>query len=249
MRTNRQKFRGFSLTELLFALGVLSIGMVFVAGVFPAGVMFTMQASERTIATVVAEEAFAKVRLLSWHPTDPSQLVLPSDFPVDQLRSFEALLKLKRPTVDPFLIDEELRYPTTFDVNSNDKDYYWSALCRPLSADIDSPVQVTVFVCRRIGAGDFSAPVEIGVTDAGTGDPNEILLTDGDQTLVSDGSILVDNSSGHIYRVRYREDELLIGLTEPWQGSGNVWVVPPAGNSSRNPCIAVHQRVIRFTFD
>ena len=128
MRTNRQKRRGFSLTELLFALGVLSIGMVFVAGVFPAGLVFTIESSEQTIATVVADEAFAKVRLLAWDENDPGKRVVPSDFKVDRLDWFDFILVvLKRPPVDmPFLLDEFL-YPSSFEVEPDDRNYCWSA--------------------------------------------------------------------------------------------------------------------------
>jgi Tfp pilus assembly protein PilV len=54
---------GFSLTEVLLAIGTLAVGMLFIAGVFPVGIHFTTIASERTIAAVVTDEAFAKIRL------------------------------------------------------------------------------------------------------------------------------------------------------------------------------------------
>ena len=57
------KKNGFSLTEVLISIGVLAIGMIFVAGVFPVGIYFNTLSTERTIAAVVADEAFAKVRL------------------------------------------------------------------------------------------------------------------------------------------------------------------------------------------
>ncbi len=237
MRTNRQKFRGFSLTELLFALGVLSIGMVFVAGVFPAGVMFTMQSSERTIATVVAEEAFAKVRL---YRVNLAQLV------VDQQVHFEDI-----PPVGISIPSYEFLYPSGFDVDADDRDYYWSALCRPLSADLNGPVQVTVFVCRRIGAGVIPQP-PLQLVDVDVVQGEYSITVTGDQTLISAGQTIVDNRTGRLYRVNDRDvvDDTLVELYSPWldpaSASDAVWVVSPPANSSRNPCIAVHQRVIRF---
>src|SRR3989304_725254 len=55
--------RGFSLTEVLLAMGTLAVGMLFIAGVFPVSIHFTTVASERTIAAAVADEAFAKIKL------------------------------------------------------------------------------------------------------------------------------------------------------------------------------------------
>ena len=45
------------------AVGIMAVGMVFIAGVFPVGIHFTTIATERTIAAVVADEAFAKIKL------------------------------------------------------------------------------------------------------------------------------------------------------------------------------------------
>ena len=235
MSIDRQKRRGFSLTELLFALGVLSIGMVFVAGVFPAGLVFTVESSEQTIARLVAKEAFAKVRLFH---IDPCGLVLDSQVDFNDIT-----------IIPPY----EFEYPTSFDVHPVNRNYYWSALCRPLTLDPNGPVQVTVFVCRRVGGGAMprSQLVNVGV-DVVHND-NLITVTTGDQRLITAGQTIVDNRTGRLYRVNDRDlaDDTLVELYGFWSdpggfGSSSVWVVPPGANSSRNPCVAVHQRLIRF---
>ena len=72
MRKLRNFNKGFSLTECLLAIGILAVGMLFIAGVFPVGIHFTTVATERTIAAVVADEAFAKIRLYALgEPNNP----------------------------------------------------------------------------------------------------------------------------------------------------------------------------------
>lgn len=58
---NRQP--GFSLTEMLIATGIMTVGLVMIATIFPVGVKLTSMSAERSIAAVAADEAFAKVRL------------------------------------------------------------------------------------------------------------------------------------------------------------------------------------------
>ena len=45
------------------AVGTLAIGMTFIAGTFLTGIFFSTLSTERTIAAVAAEEAFAKVQI------------------------------------------------------------------------------------------------------------------------------------------------------------------------------------------
>ena len=63
LKTTNYELGGFSLAETLIALGILAVGMLFIAGVFPVAIRLTTISAERTTAAVVAEEAFAKVQL------------------------------------------------------------------------------------------------------------------------------------------------------------------------------------------
>lgn len=234
------KNNGFSLTEVLLAVGTLAIGVIFVAGVFPVGIYFTTTATERTIAAVVADEAFAKVRIIA---SDPSYAISASDFVFDELRSFEQVANNIRVSRGGNAINPEaFGYPSTYEIQ---KQYYWSALCRRAGL---SDVQVTVFVCRKAGPALGPAPVQVGVS--ATGVSNELQILGGDESLINDGYTIVDDENGQPYRVirRYPNDPTTILLDRDWLGgpAGWVWVVAPQADGGRYPCIAVYQKVIRF---
>ena len=95
----RLKNHGFSLTEVLIAVGILAVGMTFIAGVFPVAVHFSTLANEQTLAAVIADEAFAKVRI---YGVDPAAL------PADRQTSFEDAWVV--PPADAYL---ECAYPST----------------------------------------------------------------------------------------------------------------------------------------
>ncbi len=250
------KNTGFSLTEVLMAVGILAVGMIFIAGVFPVSIYFTTTAAERTEAAVIADEAFAKIRLYGVN------LALLSTVPITDSVDFN----------DVSLINpDEFAYPST-NTNPAQKQYYWSALCRRVGW---SDVQVTVFVSRRIGAGRtywdrhpttgqlmdtalYPVPVWVRVSTTSNADKlliNDIYPTDGidERTFINDGYTIVDNKTGHIYRVLERDADNpeTIVLDRPWwdsdgSGSDAVWVVPPPINGGKYPCIAVYQKVMRF---
>jgi len=224
---------GFSLMEVLLAVGILAVGMLFIAGVFPVGIHFTTVASERTIAATAADEAFAKIKLYGVN--------------------ISGLSYVNQTTYDlPPALVGEYAYPSTPTADPNSKRYWWSAVCRRVDVN---DVQVTVFISRKVGTtqqyygGDGTRPVAFRVSVGGGG--FELTIASGSEHLINDGYTIVDDATGQIYRVleRYQANPGVIRLDKDWQGGalpGWVWVVPPPAGGGRYPCIAVYQKVMRF---
>jgi len=249
MKHKRQK-GGFSLTEVLMAVGILAVGMLFIAGVFPVAIHFSTVAAERTIAAVAADEAFAKIQLYGFDTN-----FLTSAF--DNVCYDYSGIPFKDSSVPIEAI--EFEYPSIND--GKDKKYFWSALCKNLYAN---SVQVTVFVSRKISPNllyrtvDLSdnstwpRPVKVEV-DA-VFDNDELVITGGlrDETFINDGYTLIDDVTGGIYRVleRYSDAPDTVQLDRDWEGiSGTnyVWVIPPAVNGGgKYPCVGVFQKIIKF---
>ncbi len=227
------------------AVGILSVGMVFIAGVFPVGIYLTTVAAERTTAAVVADEAFAKIKLYGDY-IDSSQ------FDVNDLEFFNKALDTSLVNMDA----NEFAYPSV-DTGTSNRQYRWSALCRRASGSL---TQVTVFVSRKISPSsqypdpnaptvdvvDYPTPVKVEIV-AVVG--NEITINFAKKEFVNDGCTIVDNETGQLYRVLERyppPSDNTILLDGPWQGGDSVWVVPPAVSSGRNPCVAIYQKVMEF---
>jgi Tfp pilus assembly protein PilV len=238
----KSQYKGFSLTEVLLAVGTLAMGMIFISGTFLTGIHFATLATEQTVAAVAADEAFAKIRLYSFNLTDPN-------LAVDQLTPFEVL--------NPIAADE-FAYPSTKSLAH--KQYYWSALCRQVdSTPTNRLVQVTVFVSRKVGSrttypggAQRPVPVKVGVsTVPGAGNENKLMITlAGEEMFINGGCTIADNQTGQLYRVLQRDAGApnIIVLDRVWQGglSDSVWAVPPPVGGGRYPCIAIFQKVIRF---
>jgi prepilin-type N-terminal cleavage/methylation domain-containing protein len=250
--------KGFSLTEVLIAVGILAVGLTFIAGTFPVGIGLTTVAAERTIGAIVADEAFAKIKL---YGVDVSQLN------TNSMRSFDepgiADISL------PGDANEVFAYPSVD--TGTPHSYYWSALCRRIDSD-SRLVQVTVFVCRKTGVHtkypiivsdnfvpgyEWPRPVLITRCRVIAGRYHRLRHVFDTRRLVTDNCVIVDDETGHIYRVLTR-DEFDIFLDRKWVvGSSlmvDVWVAPPGfvkGGVSpalggRNPLIGIYQRVIKF---
>ncbi len=258
------KKTGFSLTEVLLAIGTLAVGVLFVAGVFPVAVHLTTIAAEQTISAIAADEAFAKIKLYAIG--DPN--ILNDDIKLDKLDDKE-LRDFNDSGIFPATagIDTcEFTYPSV-DAGILQKHYYWTALCRRVGTN-SQLVQVTVFVCRKTSPNlryydpndpfneeiNYPGPVRVEVSEV-VGRDNElkikkVTIPGTEKTFINDGYTIVDNETGQIYRVleRYASDDDTILLDRNWEGDATafVWVVPPPVGGGRGPCIGVYQRVIRF---
>lgn len=272
--TTPQRHRGFSLTEVLIAVGTLAIGLTFIGGTFLAGIHLSTVSSERTIAAVVANEAFAKIKLYGVGVYDPNTGYWAIDPNLDGTYQtpFERL-DHRFPLPDGIDDPNDPNDPPD-DANENlfaypstrapwiDKQYFWSALCRVVSADPgDRLIQVTVFVSRKVlrsggyvGGSVWPVPVEVAVS-AITGATNENMLQIDDatqQSYIGEGATIINGQTGRIHRVLPSDPDYpdVIVLDTPWQDGGaavsSVWVVPPPPSGGRKPCIAVYQKLIRF---
>lgn len=242
---------GFSLTEVLLSVGTLAVGMIFIAGVFPVAIHFTTVATEQTVAAVVADEAFAKIRIYAIGELDDlGDDIRLNALDTDKLTDFNDVLD---PTVK--MNAEEFAYPSDPCIGISQKQYFWSALCRLTEGtllDPNPPVQATVFVCRKTNANlryfnsdcsddvSLPVPVKINVREGRGSRNNELEITETDKrAFINDGCTIVDDRTGRLYRVLKRypppDDEIILldrdWDYEDWEGSTHdpewIWVVPP----------------------
>ena len=248
---------GFSLTEMLIAIAILATGLLFVAGTFPVGIYFTVVAAEKTTAAVVADEAFAKIKLYG--------VGNPGTLSADEQISVETL-----GIIPPI----EFVYPSTILPADQQHQYSWSAMYKRIPGTFNL-VQVTVFVNRKVGTGSTYWPVTypldatIGSTPVLWPQPVSVnvvsvpsfpdqlkivsrAVTPDENTFINDDYKIVDDKTGHIYRVVERNPDGagldVIRFDRIWQDStpASLWVVPPPVNGGRWPCVGIYQRVIRF---
>ncbi len=152
IKRNKLRAGGFSLTEMLIATGIMAIGLVLVATIFPVGVKLTTMTAERSIAAVTADEAFAKIRLYglqdaSVWPTASNPQTACSDYMFTANFDYDDDGDID---IDDALdVDwDEFYYPS--DPEATDTKYCWSALCRRIDSQ---NVQMTVFVNRMTFGG------------------------------------------------------------------------------------------------
>ena len=236
------KHNGFSLTEVLMAVVILTLAMLMIAITFPLGISLTTAASERSIAAVAADEAFAKIRLFDVNTAD-------DDWPVSTSECVD-FREISRYEIDP----DEFRYPSVLPLESM---YYWSAIFRAVDWK-EGLFQVTVFVSRKRGAGlkypggtdpDWPWPIKVTVTKVNS--TRLQISNSSEKSYINDDYTIVDDETGDIYRVIERDPDFdnEIILDRDWENpadSGVVWVIPPSTNGGKGPCIGVFQKVIRF---
>ncbi len=148
---SRRLKKAFSLTEVLMAAGILAIGFMLIAMIFPVGIKLTASATEKTIGTIAAKEAEAKLKLYAGYSNTLAFARFRVDGPtgLNELMLFEDVLRLGsilagRP--------DEMVYPSRnyldIDVDINDASYHWSVLC--VETGNLNEVETLILVTRKI---------------------------------------------------------------------------------------------------
>ncbi len=229
----KTKQDGFSAAEVLIAVGILGVAMIFVAGIFPVGLRFAQISIDRTTAAIAANEAFAKIQLYS-------NEINPQIYPQlrsDRCRDFNDWFDEIDSSNDYIVDVNTFSYPTDNTIKFDKKHYCWSALLRrtdqfrpdPNKPDSSHDVQATVFVCSRqaptvryyqpdanspFGSNSYGGitgnvdrlprPVRVEIEQV-SGRDNELRIKkSGERYLINDGDIIIDDETGMIYRVQER---------------------------------------------
>ena len=235
---------------MLIATGIMAIGLVMVATIFPVGVKLTSMSTERTIGAVVADEAFAKIQLYglqaNWRITVSSVACSDYQYIAKGIGLGGDDLWWTADDVNT----GEFQYPSAVMASDEPGHYHWSALCRKVAGS-DNEVQVTVFVTRKVAAAskyrawdpnafdvdlpsDWPKPVPVNVS-FNPASPKQLLIVNGPGSLVlndsryffDDGYTIVDNYSGRIYRVLEVKDAIgsdslpdTLVLQQDWEDNG-----------------------------
>jgi prepilin-type N-terminal cleavage/methylation domain-containing protein len=244
IRRKTQDAKGFSLTEVLIAVGLLAMGMLFIAGAFPVSIHFATVATERTIAPIVADEAFAKLKF--YGPNFNSAIFSEAEFAYPSTQtdpnSKQYWWTLLYSQLDPNTVDVLVFVFRKVGLSSQ----YWVRT----SAEPSILPAATV-----LKVSSYPALIYVGVSASPSGRADELTINDlaadtiDETSFINDGYTIVDHNSGRIYRVleRYSTSPNIIRLDKDWVGSYSfVWVASPPVNGGRYPCIGVYQKVMRF---
>ena len=267
--------KAFTLTEVLMAAGILAIGFMLIATIFPVGLKLTTMATERTVAGVVLDEAVAKIKIF-----DPNMNNLPAGGMVyfnrgtsDGYNRLYGKFSGTAAEIEAKVVDFVHLYPST-DINTDDKKYSWSALLGKID---DQTAQVIIFVSRKTNTSsqypepdlttanygratsnpiDWPMPVRVEVANPGS-DPDILRIENSTEySFINKGAEIADDENGEIYTVLKRIDDNGDGINDEIEldrdwipgvaTNPSMWVVPPAAGAAGSPCITVFQTAIDF---
>ncbi len=231
--TTQQRQRGFSLTEVLIAVGTLAVGMLFVGGTFVLGVHYSVLTTEKTYTAAVLQKAETMLQLQAWDRGDAEG---------DDLKF--AWVELKDPNYFAYPYDQ-----------LDGSQYTWAALVPP-AGELGKAI---FFVCRSVDHASYSTGEEDEepqtwprpITTSVEFEDDDLITSDDDFLRV--GSVLVSDKTGLIYRVIGRgtgdQDEAFRvqpELRDDEEDDQPFWIIPPNKNTGKNPCISVFSRLMRF---
>jgi len=154
----RGRLGGFSLVEVMLALGVLAIGMVSVASIFPVAILQEKRASDDTMGVIVGGNVIALLQVAG--ASDPLFAVETEFAPLPEATD-------DTHSVPPTVLD---LYRQEYDDPTYD---YRLAYRRPSAGD---PVEIAVFVFRK--DADTTTDTEVSPSTISIGVSDAISISD-----------------------------------------------------------------------
>lgn len=197
MRTNNLSDRsGFTLTEVLIAIGILAIGMTMVAAIFPAALKMTEDSTNNSLGVIIAENglAMAKARLQADQDLNGTADAIPGEVFSNVFLNTDNYHCIDE-SHDAFVTKNDQHYPNA----DPDTKKGWAMLARRIyTDDTDRPqdqgYMLVVTSYRKKEPSNTARWSQVTVTSVGHNgdDPSIAVFSDGDEIRVGSPLVFAD---------------------------------------------------------
>lgn len=194
----RPRSGGFTFTEVLFAVILLGIGFIMLAGIFPVAVQQTVTTAEETAANALAQRAVNQVAAIATSARFPS-----TGNRVEQVRKNEVWDVLAGGMID----EKNPRYAWVPMYRRDGDNRYMQLIVVALQAQHDGQVfEVSKDFRRNVSSSLVDPrPVKMRVIDAGNG-VYEVSIGSAEKyrDACGEGAFLIDKNTGKYFRLGAR---------------------------------------------
>lgn len=184
----RRPSKGFTLAEILIALGILAIGMSMVAAIFPAAMEFNRRSNNSTLGTIICENGLALSEMMLTTETIGNSVVLL--IYADDNNYTDNPSNPVPPAIPPPLTRRQRQYPTADDAGASDTRTGFVMLARKTAASGNTYQLITV-AYRKTDKDNRAVlvPITCSITD------RDITITDSTK-LLRIGTPVINKATG-----------------------------------------------------
>lgn len=237
---------GFTLTEILIAIFIFAIGMLMVACIFPAGASFTRRNTDRSVASLVAQNAVAIIKA-EYTANDFYGVGSSSLMPIPNMA---INLPLEQRA---YAFGRNNPYPTSKPAAAA---YFWTALLRRTPATTQNKFDLFILVFKKqtadeVFGGAGATPIAPGGAEPGArlpGESNIPMVAQGALAApqFAIGSEGIGLQSGTVFRKIPAGNGSGVTETTPTLAGEPVAFVPPANGTEASPLVYIYQTTIGF---
>ncbi len=238
--------RAFTLVEILIAIFIFAIGMLMVACIFPAGASFTRRNTDRSVASLVAQNAVA---------------IIKAEYTANDFYGIGATMLVPIPNMSVNLpLDQRAYafgrnnpYPTSHPAAAS---YYWTALVRRTPATTQNKFDLFILVFKKQAADQVFSGYGVTPIAPASFEPGARLPGETGVPLVAQGAVSAPQfpigsegiglESATVFRKIPAGNGGGVTQTAPTLPGEPVAFVPPADGTQASPLVYIYQTTIGF---